>query len=224
MAPNNFTISKCLITGTIVYGFSGVYPIASGHVISNNIFANGGGAINGLFNSTIINNTFYGTITSMGNLPDYCFIFNVANSIVSNNIFDLRSAPENSMAVNSNNVMLYSNNTISNNISLAQNGLPSGNGNVNGANETITFQVENPWLLQPSGWVYFSNDATYQLASDSPAKNIGIGGIDAGAFGGVTPYVLSGLAPYPIITSFSVSSVGNASVPLQVSISVRSNN
>jgi hypothetical protein len=51
VAPNNFKISKCLITGTISYGFQGVYPIASGHLISNNIFANGGGCINGLFNS-----------------------------------------------------------------------------------------------------------------------------------------------------------------------------
>ncbi len=224
VAPNNFTISKCLITGTISYGFQGVYPIASGHLIANNIFANGAGAVNGLFNSIIINNTFYGTPTSMGSLPGYCFIFNVANSIISNNIFDFRSAPENSLAVNTNNEALYTNNTIESNVSLAQSGLPTGNGNVNDADETATFQVENPWFVSPSGWVSFNNDASYQLATNSPAIGVGISGVDAGAFGGVSPYVLSGLAPYPIITNFSVSSVGNASVPLQVSVSARSNN
>lgn len=222
--PDNLTISKCLISGSVAYGFSGVYPIAGGHILANNIFANGGGAVNGFFNSVIINNTFYGTPTSMGSLPAYCFIFNVANSVITDNIFDFRSAPAGSMAFNTNNAALYSNNTLANNISLAQNGLPAGNGNINGADETVTFQLANPWLLQPSGWAYFSNDASYQLAAASPAKGIGSGGTDAGAFGGPAPYVLSGLAPYPIITGLSVSGVGNTSVPLQVSVTIRSNN
>jgi hypothetical protein len=95
---------------------------------------------------------------------------------------------------------------------------------VNSASETTTFQVENPWLADFFGRGYYEKDATYQLAVSSPAKGIGTGGTDAGAFGGSAPYVLSGLPPYPIITNFTTSGVGNTSMPLQVSITVRSNN
>jgi hypothetical protein len=45
-----------------------------------------------------------------------------------------------------------------------------------------------------------------------------------GPFGGTTPYLKSGLPPYPIITSAVNSGLGNATVPLNVKVSIRSNN
>ena len=62
------------------------------------------------------------------------------------------------------------------------------------------------------------------LASGSPAIAAGSGGIDMGPLGGTTPYIKSGLPPYPIITSAVNSGLGNATVPLNVNVSIRSNN
>jgi len=78
--------------------------------------------------------------------------------------------------------------------------------------------VSNPWTT------FGSEDAKFQLGASSPAAGIGTGGTNAGAFGGASPYVLSGLPPYPIITNFTTSGVGNTSVPLSVSVTVRGNN
>lgn len=225
--PNNLTVSKCLLTANISYGSApdGLNVVATGHIISNNIFSIGGGhGIDGLLNTIIVNNTFLSTLGGTGGGPIDGIIYNVANTSITNNIFDFRSAHANANVFSTSNAAIYTSNTLSNNISLAQSGLPVGNGNVNGASETTTFQVENPWLLDTFGRGYFDKDATYQLAVNSPAKAIGTGGTDAGAFGGASPYVLSGLAPYPIITNFTTSGAGNTSLPLQVSVSVRSNN
>ena len=111
-------------------------------------------------------------------------------------------------------------NTISNNICLAQAATPSGNGDVNFGDETITFLVTNPWSILSSQ----SKDDSFKLAVGSPAIGIGTGGTDAGPFGGASPYVLSGMPAYPIITNYIVSGVGNSSTPLNVSVTVRGNN
>ena len=58
----------------------------------------------------------------------------------------------------------------------------------------------------------------------SPAIGIGTGGANAGAFGGASPYILSGLPAYPVMTNFTTTGVGNTTTPLQVSVTVRGNN
>lgn len=227
LVPNNFTITRCLLNGSISYGYGPAsgYTLATGHLIANNIFSSGGGhSVQGLYNSVIVNNTFFSKLSGTGTGPTNGIVYNVANTSVSNNIFDFRDAHANSFAYSTNDAQIYANNTLSNNISLAQSGLPSDNGNINSANQLTVFQVENPWQYDVFDRGYFDKDATYQLATNSPAKAIGTGGTDAGAFGGATPYVLSGLAPYPIITNFTTTGAGNNNVPLQVSITVRSNN
>ncbi len=226
--PNNFTISGCLIRGAINYGGGpGTgYPIATGTVIANNIFGSGGGpAVIGFFGATVINNTIYSTLGGTGGGPIPAVILNITSTIVTNNIIDFRAASGSAQVVgNTGGGTGYINNTVSNNICLERNGLPANNSNVNGASATLVFQVANPWLLDAFGRVYFEQDATFQLASSSPAKGIGTGGTDAGAFGGANPYVLSGQPNVPIITGFTASGAGNSSTPLTVTISVRSNN
>lgn len=133
---------------------------------------------------------------------------------MSNNIYDARGLTSAIQFVNGG-----SGNTISNNICLGVAATPTGNGNVSSANPTITFLVSNPWAT------FGSEDATFQsAASGSPAAGIGTGGTNAGAFGGPSPYVLSGMPAYPVITNFTTSGVGNTSVPLSVSVTVRGNN
>ncbi len=93
---------------------------------------------------------------------------------------------------------------------------PDASGNLFSNAPGTIFRVANP---HNTGW-----DADFQLAEASPAKGIGTGGTDVGAFNGVTPYTLSTLPPVPIITTVTTSGAGNASVPLEVTITLRGNN
>jgi len=68
-----------------------------------------------------------------------------------------------------------------------------------------------------------TTDGHYQLASSSPAKGAGLGGVDCGMFGGNDPYVLSGMPDIPVITAITVPSRANLTNGLNVQINIRSN-
>ncbi len=207
---DNTTISHCFETGNITGDFkiftSRVnWRHINGTIIKNNIRL---GTLHYLDYSTVINNT--SNVGSGG-----WFLRDSDHNIISNNIFtnvtysNILDDPTNSVG-----------NTISNNLSLKcsncniSNYLPSDNGNQNNINQSSVFvSAESPGI-----------DKEYQLAIGSPAIGAGSGGVDCGAFGGSSPYILSGLPPYPIITNFTTSGVGNSTTPLQVSVSVRGNN
>ncbi len=67
-----------------------------------------------------------------------------------------------------------------------------------------------------------SSDARLILAAGSPAIGAGLAGEDAGIFGGVTPYQLSGIPDIPSIYKLEAPSGGAGNI--QVTISTRSNN
>jgi hypothetical protein len=69
-------------------------------------------------------------------------------------------------------------------------------------------EPDNNWLLNPEG----------------PASGAGENSIDCGMFGGVTPYVLSGMAPIPRIYEADVPISGSAASGLPVTIKVKSQN
>lgn len=202
---NNAIITKNIIMGQISGNNAGNEASQYGYncIITNNIF--GSGNINNLTNSLFSNNV----VTSE--------LSNLYGCSISNNIFDARRRSSSIQYVSGSNVGNY----IFNNICLGQSATTGGNGNVNFGDPLNTFMVADPWptiALQ---------DAQFQLKAGSPAIGIGIvgGGVtDAGAFGGVSPYVLSGLPPVPIITNFTMSGVGNSNTPLKVNITVRGNN
>ena len=103
------------------------------------------------------------------------------NSVFSNNIF---------VCVYSNPIATYTNefyNNISNN-----NNLPSGNSNVNNVDISTVFQMNG------------SVDGYYKLKPGSPAIGAGQNGIDAGMYGGMAPYVLSGISSLPKIYSLEI--------------------
>jgi hypothetical protein len=135
-------------------------------------------------------------------------IGNPINSSIVNTIFTISSGQAVNDPTNSN--------SISNNLSVSSNGLPVGNGNVNGATLSSIFLAAAPQQDTP--------DNNFQLAVGSPAIGIGVGGINAGVFAGTSAYIISGLPPYPITTNFTTSGVGNSTTPLQVSVTVRGNN
>lgn len=104
------------------------------------------------------------------------------------------------------------NNLYSYNIS-AQAGFTTANNNQNNVPQASVFTL-SPGTTQFDAW--------YQLkAGTNPARGTGQNGADIGAFGGNTPYKLSGLPAIPSIYQFNQSLSGNT---LNVNLSTRSNN
>lgn len=169
---------------------------------------------------TIGSTTFYPSNCQIeNNLMAKAGTGDVNNSIINNNVFTYPPGTSTTGSILKNNIFYYSGgigtttgNTFFNNISTSNN-LPAGNGNVNNANSSLLFISTSP-----------TYDKHFQLGPSSPATGAGENGIDCGAFGGATPYILSGLPPYPVITNLQVSGTGSTTVPLNVTISAKSNN
>ncbi|AWV97543.1 hypothetical protein [Arcticibacterium luteifluviistationis] len=194
-------------------------PHPTNLVISNNLMeyaANIGGG------SLIYNNTLYATGGNSG-------LWSIYGSEVFNNIIQTTSCDNcgepitlftDAATVNTN---VYNNILIYDDMDdgwTPQWKLPEGNGNVSNVEKGSVFIIPNPDIYSEYDWA----DKNYILNPSSPAKGIGVNNVDAGAFGGVNPYVLAGQIPYPIITDFKSTGAGNASVPLQIDITVKGNN
>jgi hypothetical protein len=234
----NITITRC-ITGYIAFGKSGnfvggVESIGNNATITNNIIS----SINGVSysgtcsgnpctlyagtNCVIANNIITNQISYLSaaiiNYNTMSGNFNtVIGSTVTNNIFEARAQSISYQILPASN----SGTTASNNICLGVNGLPTGGGNVNGANPNIVFTgTSNPFSTYST-----NGDKDFQLAVGSPALTASAGGTQAGAFGnGANAYRLSGVPNTPIVTSFISTGSGNNTTPLSITVSVRSNN
>jgi len=90
---------------------------------------------------------------------------------------------------------------------------PAGNGNQQNVDMNTVFVNYNSGV-----------DNGLILASGSPAIGAGLNGVDCGIFGGIAPYVLSGLPPVPSIFEIIQSGVGTTGVPIQVNLKAKSNN
>ena len=69
-----------------------------------------------------------------------------------------------------------------------------------------------------------STDGKFQLKANSPARGAGVNGVDIGMFGGVNPYVLSGVPSIPSIYYFTAPFYGSKSQGLKVRIKAKVNN
>ena len=237
LRANNITVNRCLIEGNIecdtqdtyttitqcvlrggsnrIYGYYSLVTIT----LNNNIIDFGQMA--GFRNSSIINNIFTRRTAFEGirntTVANNIFVSEyLCNSCTQSPIIDLSNTTVNSPYTNSgltisNNIVVFSGGPI------AAYSLPTDNGNINNADLSTTF-VSNVAVGN------ISVDKNYQLAPSSPARGIGTGGTDAGAFGGTTPYVLAGQPNVPIITNFTTSGAATPNTPLTVTVSVRSNN
>lgn len=92
-----------------------------------------------------------------------------------------------------------------------------GAGNITNANlPDVLLLASNPQVLSPDGRM--------QLKPGSPAIGYGEGGVDAGAFGGSNPYVLSGIPFIPNIYASEVAQTGTSAGGLKLQLKVRANN
>lgn len=233
----NIKIERCFFwainTGVSSIIISGSTSNGNGGIIKNSVFRYIQGSNGGSSNMTITNNIIVGysgisliqnisnSIISYNTFGAENFIHQATNSTITNNVFDARVMM--SGATICNNCLGSS---ISNNLCTNINGLPSGSGNINGVDpSTIFLNGGNPWGFNHNDGTMNAVDKDFQLASGSPAKTAAAGGGEAGAFGnGANAYKLSGLPKSPIITSFTNTGSGSNTIPLSITISVRSNN
>lgn len=130
--------------------------------------------------------------------------------------------------------ILTYNSSFSNNIMVA--GVVEGTGNAyanNLANETQFGTTNNNKANINMATVFvgagtgISSDGQWKLKTGSPAIGAGYGStaqnpIDAGFFGGVTPYVLAGQTNMPAIYFLEVQPVGSSTDPVDVTLKVKS--
>jgi hypothetical protein len=177
------------------------------------------------------NNSNNGFLFKGGNCVisnSYSRVPHVKNVTVSNN-----TDPRNqfAMPVYGENLVVHSNTTTGINLLSDSN---VGFSNINASNNICTSTCnygntnqENILYTLIYSDANSNTEQGYQLSATSPAKNAGLGGIDAGMFGGSDPYRLSCLAPIPQITSYSKnasSGVYTTTTPMTVTLNVRGNN
>lgn len=136
------------------------------------------------------------------------------NAIIENNVI-------------ANNVTCY-NSTFQNNMIISGSFTGTGNGIFNNICNSTQFSNANGNIPNTDTSTVFVNtgstDGRYQLKASSPAKGAGVGGVDIGMFGGMNPYVLSGVPPIPSIFYFTAPFYGSKSQGLQVHIKAKVNN
>lgn len=174
----NIIVEQCLITGSL-------YGVKENSIIRNNII---NGRLNGSATGSIIENN-----TLIGNGAER-IITSINNATIRNNIiintragFDSNQVPYATYTLD-----FDANNRIQNNVFST----PAKYANENyPGNYYVGATIENTFVNTGS------DDAKWMLLENSAAKGAATDGGDCGAFGGRTPYVLSGIPQFlPHIT------------------------
>lgn len=157
-------------------------------------------------NNVLVTNNIIGAAgTSLGSTTNGEFTNNVVLAGVNIDNFNVRNNYFAGSFQPNNNLYSY-------NIS-AQSSFSTANNNQNNVPQASVFAL-SPGTTQFDAW--------YQLKTGTnPARGTGSGGTDIGAFGGNTPYKLSGIPAIPTIYQFNQTLSGNS---LNVNLSTRSNN
>lgn len=216
------TVNNCLITQNYVPRLNIINqnaPNATAHnfIVSNNIFFRYGFHLEGNVSGSIINNTFmpgigseeyYHSLQTSANGNHICKVLPV---VFRNNIM-----PKILQAICPINV--YPTADFQGNVFTQDfTNLPSGNVINANPDELFVGYPTNPGNA-------LSPDARAQLGPNSAAKGAGVGGTDAGAFGGTDPYVLGGLPEIPSIYQLTVPQSVSQGGTLQVQIKAKTGN
>jgi len=211
ISTGNIAISRNNIDGYIY--LSRDYSYSNVLILGN--YCKGDIGNDGNSGETLITN-----VLILNNYASRVLFNNQCSGVIANNVFSSTNAGSNLIVKNNIFATTFNElnfngsfNTISNNLSAATNGLPTGNGNQNGVSMTTVFV----------GSTGQSTDGQWQLKEGSPAIGAGLSGEDCGMFGGNTPYHLSGLPNIPSIYKLSMPSTSNGNT-LPVTISVKTNN
>ncbi len=201
---NDVVIQRCNITNSININ-------ASSNVIVKNCFIGNSININSGVNTQVLNSI----------VKSFVHVAPAASAVLTNNVLAVNSygsipticntTYRNNIFLNMVTVVNYSNCVLENNI--ANNAqFAATNGNQINVDMTTVF-------INPATGL----DKDLQLKVGSPAIAAGVGGINCGAFGGITPYKLSLIPPVPSIYKL-VGPPAAVGASMNVTISTRSNN
>ncbi len=191
----NIIITRNHIAHVTLNGTGG-YTISNG-LVNNNIIGYLSGLTDPIVQNWVIrNNTFTSSASSTSK---------IVNSVFENNFFQAGGTS-----------LVLTNVTSSYNVSTAVT-FSGGMGNVNSYD-----YVTNSELVGTGAGI--SADEALQIKAGSPLKTLGSSSSEVGAFGGTTPYIISGIPPIPSITGAINTGTGDATTPIKVTISVKSNN
>lgn len=180
-------------------------------------------SVNYASSGILINNNFIAVNARNGDATQNGALYAHANAVilVQNNVFRRGKITTYNSSF-SNNIMVAglvegTGNAYSNNLS---NESQFGTANNNKAN----ISMANVFVGAGTG---ISSDGQWKLKTGSPAIGAGYGStsqnpIDAGLYGGATPYVLAGQVHMPAIYFFEVQPVGSSADPVDVSVKVKS--
>jgi hypothetical protein len=186
---------------------------ANNCVVKGNIFFRYGFHLEGNISGEISNNTFMPGIASNENYHSYeagsssCKILPI---ILRNNI--MPRINQNYCQINALPTTDFNGNVFTQNFT---NLTPSN---------TINANPDELFLGYPNNTNNLAPDARAKLAANSVAKTAGVGGTEAGAFGGDTPYVLSGIPTIPSIYQLTVPTQVPANGTLNIQIKAKTNN
>lgn len=162
-------------------------------VISNNIISVQIDCGSSSGNLQIVNNVF-----TYDYYPISVFNASIANNIITSTTYG---------------IIVNTGNAINNNILAVAGTNANGNQyNVAMANVFVDF----------SGSLNYSDDAKWKLKTGSPAIGAGVSGVDCGAFGGPTPYVLSGVPNLPHIYEATIPGTAYSNLGLACTIKIKS--
>lgn len=217
------TISGLSITSTVTINISSVNIIRC-YISAINLNSNSAAISNILINGCFIYNDIYETGSQLINnvlitnnlIEGYNESVNLgdnASGVISNCILKDDLVVKNFTC--SNNILTCcsvsrNNNVFFNNIGSGTQ-FPTGNGNQQNINMTDVFV----------GATGNSTDGQYQLKPGSPAIGAGNDGTDCGIFGGITPYVLSGLPAIPAIYEINMPSTGTSTNGINVTVKAK---
>lgn len=199
IAANAVIVKRCYISSDINISANDVMLLQNYISFSGNCISFDDGYSNLIIQNNFINSNDYTSIDINGSstaIISNNLIYNghmsLRNSTVSNNIWRLGTFYEDV------------NNTYLNNICNGTQ-FPAGSNMQN---------VDMGTVFVGTG----SDDGQWQLSGTSPALGYGVDGVDCGIFGGVDPYVLSGMPPIPSIYFFSAPTTASDSLAVTIKI------
>jgi hypothetical protein len=195
----NIVIERNIVWGTIS-NQTGTSPTV---IIRNNLM----GRV--LFDASVGDNQIINNSFSYGfSHNNFLYVIDVNNSIIMNNIiYSYQGWGQLKFDVAQNNTIIY------NILSQADPAIGLGESNQFSVNMALVFagggdNIDNKYVVQEGSVAYTG----------------GQNGTECGMFGGDFPYVLSGLPPIPHIYKLEADPAGNNENPLNVKISVKSQN
>ena len=209
VAVNDLILVRCRIQDIYINSICDNILILQNYI--NNIQTLNSGIIT---NSIISNNLLNGIVlySSSGSLQ-------ITNNVLIGSYWDHNISCYNASI--SDNIISYTTGYISTNTGNAINNniLATDGTNANGNQYNV---VMANVFVDFNGTQGYSSDGKWQLKVGSPAIGAGLNGVDCGAFGGVSPYILSGIPALPHIYEANIPGTAYSDSGLSCTIKVKS--